>query len=144
MPASSCHTPSVACSSWGCAYIVPAACLRGGHAHTTITLHYTGACWQARRAVLHRAAQVHVLCAEVEGYDNLRGQLLAVEVSSLRDTIGSLKERLADVLDVAANKQRISREGLGFLRDELSLAHYNVSPDVQLQLGVKERGGRKK
>lgn len=89
-------------------------------------------------------SKVHVLCAEVEGYDNLKGQLLAVEVGSLRDTIGSLKDRLADVLGVPANKQRISREGLGFLRDELSLAHYNVTPEVQLQLGVKERGGRKK
>lgn len=55
-----------------------------------------------------------------------------------------LQDRLADVLGVPANKQRISREGLGFLRDELSLAHYNVTPEVQLQLGVKERGGRKK
>lgn len=54
------------------------------------------------------------------------------------------QERLAEVLNVPANRQRISHEGLGFLHDELSLAHYNVSPDVQLQLGVKERGGRKK
>lgn len=88
--------------------------------------------------------QVHVLCAEAEGYDKLNGQLLAVEVASLADTVGSLKERLADVVGVPANRQRISREGVGFLLDELSLAHYNVSPDVQLQLGVKERGGRKK
>ena len=30
------------------------------------------------------------------------------------------------------------------MRDELTLAFYNVGGDVQLQLGLKERGGRKK
>lgn len=35
-------------------------------------------------------------------------------------------------------------EGVGFLRDELSLAHYNITSDIVLVLGTKERGGRKK
>ncbi len=30
------------------------------------------------------------------------------------------------------------------MRDELSLAHYNVSPEVVLTLGLKERGGARK
>ena len=55
-----------------------------------------------------------------------------------------LQERLGEVVGVAHNRLRLSTDALGFLRDELSLAHYNLSPDVQLQLGVKERGGRKK
>jgi splicing factor 3A subunit 1 len=33
---------------------------------------------------------------------------------------------------------------VGFLRDELSLAHYNVGPEVTLVLSMRERGGRKK
>ena len=37
----------------------------------------------------------------------------------------------AGVLQLAANKQQLSREGVGFLRNELSLAHYNVSPTLQ-------------
>lgn len=38
-----------------------------------------------------------MLCADVEGYDQLNGQLLAVEVASLADTIGSLKVRACGV-----------------------------------------------
>jgi hypothetical protein len=40
--------------------------------------------------------------------------------------------------------QKLAREGAGFMRDELSLAHYNVSPEVVLTLGLKERGGARK
>lgn len=54
--------------------------------------------------------------------------------------IGHFKSRLADVLDLPANKQKLNREGVGFLRDELTLAHYNVAPDVILTLGTKTRG----
>lgn len=45
---------------------------------------------------------------------------------------------------LAPNKQKLHREGAGFLRDELSLAHYNVGADITLTLGTRERGGRKK
>lgn len=58
--------------------------------------------------------------------------------------MGELKERLAGVLGLASSRQKLSRDGVGFLRDEFSLAHYNVDPDVVLQLGAKDRGkGRK-
>lgn len=89
-------------------------------------------------------ARVKVLVPEMEGSDKLVGQLLEVEVGSLADSVGDFKARLAGVLDVAAGKQVLSREGAGFLRNELSLAHYNVSPTVVLTLTLKERGGRKK
>ena len=74
----------------------------------------------------------------------MTGQLLAVEVASLGDSVGALKQRLAEVLGVPANKQHLRREVVGFLRDELTLAYYNVLPDVHLQLSLKTRGGRKK
>lgn len=89
------------------------------------------------------SSKVRVQCPEVEGSDKLIGQLLEVEVATLRDTVGHFKSRLADVLDLPANKQKLNREGVGFLRDELTLAHYNVGPDVVLTLGTKARGGRK-
>lgn len=89
-------------------------------------------------------SKVRVQCPEVEGNDKLIGQILEVEVATLMDTVGHFKARLADVLEVPANKQKLNREGVGFLRDELSLAHYNVAPDIVLVLGIKERGGRKK
>ena len=43
------------------------------------------------------------------------------------------------MLGLAANKQRLLREGAGFMRDEYSLAFYNVAPDVVLQLQTKKR-----
>jgi splicing factor 3A subunit 1 len=59
--------------------------------------------------------------------------------------VGELKERLAGVLGLPAGKQKLAREGVGFLRDEPSLGHYNVGPEVVLTLGLKERarGGKK-
>ncbi len=61
-----------------------------------------------------------------------------------QDSVSEFKARLSAVLDLPANKQKLAREGVGFLRDELSLAHYNVAPDVVLTLGLKERGGARK
>lgn len=89
-------------------------------------------------------SKVRVQCPVLEGNPNVTGQLLEVEVASLADAVGLFKERLADVLDVPASKQKLARDGVGFLKDEYSLAHYNVGPDVVLTLGTKERGGRKK
>ncbi|GAX76903.1 hypothetical protein CEUSTIGMA_g4349.t1 [Chlamydomonas eustigma] len=89
-------------------------------------------------------SKVRVQCPEIEGSDKLIGQLLEVEIASLLDSAGHLKERLASVLGLAANKQRLARDGCGFMRDEFTLAFYNVSPDVILQLTTKERGGKKK
>lgn len=88
--------------------------------------------------------KVRVQCPEVEGNEKLIGQLLEVEVASLQDTVGELKERLSGVLGLPGNKMKLSREGIGFLRDEPSLAHYNIGPDVTLTLGLKERGRGKK
>jgi splicing factor 3A subunit 1 len=89
-------------------------------------------------------AKVQIQCPDVEGSESLSGQLLVVEVASLMEDVGEVKERLTGVLKMAVGKLRLSLEGLGLLRDELSLAHYNVSPETMLQLSVKERGGRKK
>lgn len=89
-------------------------------------------------------SKVRVQCPILKDNEKLFGQLLEVEVESLMDTIGRVKNRLADVLSLPANKQKLSRDGVGFLKDEFSLAHYNVSEDVTLILGIKERGGRKK
>ncbi|CAD7697669.1 unnamed protein product [Ostreobium quekettii] len=89
-------------------------------------------------------AKVRVQCPKVDGNPELRGQMLEVEVASLRDTVGQFKARLATVLGLPANKQKLGRDGVGFLMDEFSLAHYNVSARVVLNLDVKMRGGRKK
>ena len=92
----------------------------------------------------HMCMQVLILCPNLDDSDMLNGQMLEVEVGSLTDSIGELKSRLADVVGIAANKQKLTREPIGVMRDEQSLAFYNVSPDVQLQLGISKRGGKRK
>ena len=57
--------------------------------------------------------------------------------------MAQLKARIADAVSLPANKQKLNREGVGFLADGLSLAHYNVGPGTVLTLGAKARGGRK-
>ncbi|CAL4957318.1 unnamed protein product [Urochloa decumbens] len=74
---------------------------------------------------------------------NLRGQVLAISVQSLSDTIGSLKEQIAGELQLPANKQKLSMR-TSFLKDNLTLAYYNVSPGVVINLTMRERGGRRK
>ncbi|RLN39791.1 putative splicing factor 3A subunit 1 [Panicum miliaceum] len=74
---------------------------------------------------------------------NLRGQVLEIHVQSLSDTVGSLKEQIAGELQLPANKQKLSVR-TSFLKDNLSLAYYNVGPGVVINLTLRERGGRKK
>ncbi len=90
------------------------------------------------------AVQVYVQCPKVDGSDALTGQLLAVEMPSLLATVSELKARLSDVLSLPPGKQQLSREHVGIMKNELTLAFYNVGQEVHLQLGIKERGGRKK
>ncbi|KAF7029235.1 hypothetical protein CFC21_041039 [Triticum aestivum] len=74
---------------------------------------------------------------------SLRGQVLEISVQSLSDTVGSLKEQIAGELQLPANKQKLSVR-TSFLKDNLSLAYYNVGPGVVINLTLRERGGRKK
>ena len=97
--------------------------------------------WLQEMKVLH--AQVRIVCPDVENNEALTGQVLEVEVASLADSVGSLKARLSEVVKLPANKQQLSREHVRNLRDDFSLAHYNVSPDVELTLALRVRGGRK-
>ncbi len=60
--------------------------------------------------------QVRILCPDVEDNENLNGQLLEMEVASLLDTVSAIKARLAEVLQLPANKQRITRDGVGVLQ----------------------------
>ena len=46
---------------------------------------------------------------DVEGNDKLNGQVLEVEVGSLSDSVSDLKARIADVIGLGANKQKLTR-----------------------------------
>jgi splicing factor 3A subunit 1 len=74
---------------------------------------------------------------------NLKGQVLEITVQSLSETVGSLKEKIAGEIQLPANKQKLSGKP-GFLKDNMSLAHYNVSGGETLSLALRERGGRKR
>jgi splicing factor 3A subunit 1 len=89
------------------------------------------------------AVRISVAVPAVEGEGNLRGQTLELMITTLTETIGSVKERIATEIALAANKQKLSGRA-GFLKDNLSLAYYNIGPAEVLSLGFKERGGRKR
>lgn len=73
---------------------------------------------------------------------NLKGKVLEITVQSLSETVGSLKEKIAGEIQLPANKQKLSGKA-GFLKDNLSLAYYNVAGET-LSLSLRERGGRKR
>jgi splicing factor 3A subunit 1 len=62
----------------------------------------------------------------------------------LQDTVGEFKERLSGVVGIGPKQIKLTREGVGFLRDDPTLAFYNVGPDVTLTLGVQTRARGKK
>lgn len=74
---------------------------------------------------------------------NLKGQTLEISMQSLAETIGSLKEKIAGEVQLPANKQKLSGRA-GFLKDNMSLAYYNIGPGEPLTLSLRERGGRKR
>ncbi|KAL6292551.1 hypothetical protein ACE6H2_000693 [Prunus campanulata] len=74
---------------------------------------------------------------------NLKGQLLEITVQSLSETVGSLKEKISGEIQLPANKQKLSGKP-GFLKDNMSLAYYNVGAGEALSLSLRERGGRKR
>ncbi|OWM63132.1 probable splicing factor 3A subunit 1 [Punica granatum] len=74
---------------------------------------------------------------------NLKGQVLEITVQSISETVGSLKEKIAGEIQLPANKQKLSGKP-GFLKDNMSLAYYNVGDGETLNLSLRERGGRKR
>lgn len=68
---------------------------------------------------------------------------MQITVQSLSETIGSLKEKIAGEVQLPANKQKLSGRA-GFLKDNLTLAHYNIGSGETLTLALRERGGRKR
>ncbi|KAM0966990.1 hypothetical protein ACFX1X_022992 [Malus domestica] len=74
---------------------------------------------------------------------NLKGQLLEITVQSLSETVRCLKEKISGEIQLPANKQKLSGKP-SFLKDNMSLAFYNVGAGETLTLSLRERGGRKR
>jgi len=72
----------------------------------------------------------------------LNGQMLSVTLA-LTDTVAVLKNKVTEELGMPQGKQKLQHENI-FYKDANSLAYYNVTEGMILQLHLKERGGRKK
>ncbi|XP_070490331.1 splicing factor 3A subunit 1-like [Chironomus tepperi] len=72
----------------------------------------------------------------------LNGQKLSIDIN-LTDTIASLKLKIQEQTEMPPTKQKISFNGT-FLKDNFTVAYYNIPTNSTVNLQVKERGGRKK
>ncbi|KAI0212588.1 Splicing factor 3A subunit 1 [Lamellibrachia satsuma] len=72
----------------------------------------------------------------------LDGQALTMTLP-LTDNVSVIKAKLNEMLNMPAGKQKLQLEGL-FIKDSNTLAYYNITGDCNIQLQLKERGGRKK
>lgn len=74
----------------------------------------------------------------------LNGQTFSLQIST-SEPVRVLKERIGSALGgMPVNKQKLRTEALGYLKDNKTLAYYNFSDGSEIELGTKERGGRKK
>lgn len=72
----------------------------------------------------------------------LLGQTVVVDVDC-GDSIKALKTKLRDALGgMPENKQQLKHDRLGFLKDALSLAHFNIRSGDVVELVVRSRGRR--
>lgn len=80
---------------------------------------------------------LHVQVAEVAEVPGFEGQSLQVHVDSLAALVSSLKRSISSQIDIPPSKQKLEITGLGALRDNISLAYYNVTNEVILHLVPK-------
>lgn len=73
----------------------------------------------------------------------LQGQEIEMS-ATLKSSVTKLKAVVAKYTKLPAKKQKLMIEGVGFLKDGLSLADYNVGDGTVMVLEVKERGGRRR
>lgn len=72
----------------------------------------------------------------------LVGQVLTFTMN-LVESVATLKQRIFDECGIPIGKQKLQMDGL-FLKDNNTLAFYNILNGSAIHLLPKERGGRKK
>eukprot|EP01135_Chromosphaera_perkinsii_P006041 Nk52_evm1s385 gene=Nk52_evmTU1s385 len=73
---------------------------------------------------------------------SLNGQNVAL-VLDVEARVAAIKEAIQKELNMPSSKQKLQFKGM-FLKDQNSLAYYNIGPDCSVTLSVKERGGKKR
>ena len=76
---------------------------------------------------------------------NFAGQTVSLSMQ-LTDTVQTLKDKLSgSVNNMPANKMKMATgTGTHLNKDDATLAFYNVADGATINLGIKERGGKKK
>jgi hypothetical protein len=74
----------------------------------------------------------------------LNGQAVEITMNSIHERIQALKENVGAELKIGVNKIRLGRQKIGLLMDAMTLAHYNIDSETEIQLTLKGRGGKKK
>ncbi|KPM05088.1 splicing factor 3A subunit 1-like protein [Sarcoptes scabiei] len=72
----------------------------------------------------------------------LNGQVINLTLP-YTDALSVVKAKIHELTNLPPGKQKLQLEGV-FLKDQNSLAYYNLPQGASLTLGLKERGGRKK
>jgi splicing factor 3A subunit 1 len=75
---------------------------------------------------------------------NFRGQILQISID-LTQNINEIKNYLSDILgNMPVTKMKLKNNVHSVLKDNYTLAHYNIMPASIIELTTKERGGRRK
>ncbi|OQR97222.1 splicing factor 3 subunit [Achlya hypogyna] len=72
----------------------------------------------------------------------LEAQVLTREVD-IRSSVRELKEFVFEHTKMPVAKQQLKAPIVGFLKDSLSFAHYNMYTEMFLELSARQRGGRR-
>lgn len=89
-------------------------------------------------------AKIRVMVTKHNNKDwKLQGQEINMS-APLKSTVAKLKSVMARHTKLPANRQKLQMDKVGFLKDKMTLAAYNLSDGAIITLEVKERGGRKK
>ncbi|KAF2075342.1 hypothetical protein CYY_003371 [Polysphondylium violaceum] len=83
------------------------------------------------------------LMIELSEGDGKASKVFPVTVQ-LVDLIQTLKEKIKDATGMAPNKQKLKTAGISVLKDQCTVAFYNLKSGSTVSVGLKERGGRKK
>ena len=91
-------------------------------------------------------AELHIKVPEEGGDDSwgFRGQVIQLS-ADLMQSVKSLKEKLSGILGgMPVQKMKFKTNLHSVLKDNETLASYNIASGNILELSVKERGGRRK